>query len=415
MIEKKEYNKNIAILMTGTTVAQAIPIAISPILTRIYTPHDFGVFAVFLALSYILGSIVNARYELAILLPRKDEDAIHIMALGLVIAFGLSITVWVVIILFKNQIYHYFEDSNLATWIYLVPCSIFVIGIYNLSTYYNNRKKQFKNMAHANFYKSLSMSCLHLIFGFFTGAFGLIVGYMVGMVTAIWVLIKKTKENECNYKFSKLKMIALAKRYKKFPQYSMWAILANKLAFNFTEVLISLFFSMSTLGHYTIVQRVLGVPSTLLGTAVSQVFFNQSADEKKLSGHVIKTLKYTLLKLFFIGLIIFSFIFFISEDLFALVFGEEWKIAGVYAKILIPLFFIRFVVSSISSVEIVMEKQNLGLVFNLLLLFTSIVIFLIFQNKEFEEFLKSFTIVICILYVLYGLLLIKISKSGINE
>jgi len=42
---KSEFAKNVLTLMTGTTIAQAIPIAISPILTRIYTPEDFGVFA----------------------------------------------------------------------------------------------------------------------------------------------------------------------------------------------------------------------------------------------------------------------------------------------------------------------------------------------------------------------------------
>ena len=42
---KSEFSRNVLTLMTGTTIAQAIPIAISPILTRIYTPEDFGVFA----------------------------------------------------------------------------------------------------------------------------------------------------------------------------------------------------------------------------------------------------------------------------------------------------------------------------------------------------------------------------------
>ena len=70
--------------MTGTSLAQAIPIIISPILTRIYTPEDFGLLALFLSITNIIGSVANGRYELAIMLPKEDEDAINIAALGFV-------------------------------------------------------------------------------------------------------------------------------------------------------------------------------------------------------------------------------------------------------------------------------------------------------------------------------------------
>ena len=82
---KSEFTRNVLTLMTGTTIAQAIPIVISPILTRIYTPEDFGLFALFIAITSVFGSIATGRYELAIMLPNKDENAINILALGLII------------------------------------------------------------------------------------------------------------------------------------------------------------------------------------------------------------------------------------------------------------------------------------------------------------------------------------------
>ncbi|MEA1954754.1 MAG: translocase, partial [Campylobacterota bacterium] len=88
--------------MTGTTIAQAIPIAISPILTRIYTPEDFGVFALFIAITAIFGGIANARYELAIMLPKKDEDAINIFALGFVITSLISLVLLVLVVAFND-------------------------------------------------------------------------------------------------------------------------------------------------------------------------------------------------------------------------------------------------------------------------------------------------------------------------
>jgi O-antigen/teichoic acid export membrane protein len=78
---KSEFGRNVLTLMTGTTIAQSIPVAITPILTRLYTPEDFGLLAVFVALTAILGSIANGRYELAIMHPEKDEESINIAAL----------------------------------------------------------------------------------------------------------------------------------------------------------------------------------------------------------------------------------------------------------------------------------------------------------------------------------------------
>lgn len=142
--KKSEFTKNIVTLMTGTAIAQAIPIAISPILTRIYSPEDFGVFALFVAIISILGNIANAKYELAIMLPKKDEDAINIFALGFLITCIISIIMLIFVITFN----HYFIDSlkneEIGFWLYFVPIAIFFSGMYNVLNYFNNRKKIIK-------------------------------------------------------------------------------------------------------------------------------------------------------------------------------------------------------------------------------------------------------------------------------
>jgi len=66
---KSDFKKNVLTLMAGTTIAQAIPIAISPILTRLYTPEEFGLFALFLAIVSIFGVVATMRYEMAIVQP----------------------------------------------------------------------------------------------------------------------------------------------------------------------------------------------------------------------------------------------------------------------------------------------------------------------------------------------------------
>ena len=101
---KSEFSRNVLILMTGTTIAQAIPIAISPILARIYTPEDFGVFALFIAIISILGIIISARYDFAIILPKKDKDALHLLILSVLINFVLCLIFLIIVIIFNEKI-----------------------------------------------------------------------------------------------------------------------------------------------------------------------------------------------------------------------------------------------------------------------------------------------------------------------
>jgi len=122
---KSEFNRNILTLMTGTTIAQAIPIAISPILTRIYTPEDFGIFAIFLAITLIIGSIANGRYELAIMIPKKDEDAINIFALGFIITTSISLLLLVLVLIFQTYFIFLLKNEEIGVWLYFVPISVF--------------------------------------------------------------------------------------------------------------------------------------------------------------------------------------------------------------------------------------------------------------------------------------------------
>ena len=413
---KSEFSRNVLTLMTGTTIAQAIPIAISPILTRIYTPEDFGVFALFIAVTSIFGSIANGRYELAIMLPRKDEDAINIFALGFIITTFISLVLLVLIVLFNDYFTQLLNNEEITIWLYFVPIAVFFTGLFNILNYFNTRKKQYKDLAKANIIKSIILAIVQLSIGFIKqGASGLISGQIISQFFANTKLLSNIIKNKVLIsRISKIKIIALAKRYKDFPKFSMWAILANTLSLHLTNILISSFYSVATLGFYSLVQKVLGVPSSLIGSSIGQVFFQEATKEKQETGKAIKTFNKTVKKLVIVGLPSFGLFYFIVEDLFAFVFGEEWRIAGVYAQIVIPLFFIRFVVATVSAIDTIMERQNIFLLFNIVLLLVSLIVIYISKNINFELFLINYLFGIGSTYFLYGFILYKMAKNEFN-
>ncbi len=395
--------------MTGTTIAQAIPIAISPILTRIYTPEDFGVFALFLAIASIFGSIANGRYDLAIMLPKKDEDAINIFALGFIITTSLSLILLFLVVLFNDYFTKLLNNEEISIWLYFVPITVFFTGLFNILNYFNNRRKNYKDIANATIIKSIILAITQLSIGFVkSGATGLISGQILSQMFANMRLLKNIiKDKILLSKITKVKIIALAKRYKNFPKFSMLAILANTLSVHLTNILISSFYSISTLGFYSLVQRILGMPSALIGRSIGQVFFQEATKEKQQTGKSINTFNSTVKKLVIIGLPSFGILFFIVEDLFAFIFGEEWRIAGIYAQIVIPLFFIRFISSTVSGILIVFERQKNELYINILLIITSFSLIMFLDN--FNDFLYCFSIIMSIYYSMFLIYYYKIS------
>ncbi|MFA7090237.1 MAG: oligosaccharide flippase family protein [Arcobacteraceae bacterium] len=401
---KKEFTRNVLTLLTGTTIAQAIPIAVSPILTRIYTPEDFGVLALFLSITFIISSIVSGAYEYAIMLPKNEKDAINIFVLGLIIVIITTCFFTVVILLFKDNIIQIIGNEELSLWLYFVPISVFFVGIFNLLNYYNNRLKNYRAIAESTIIKSFVMVFIQLLVGITkSGAVGLISGHLISQVVSNIKLLKgifKDKMLICQIK--RLKIIALAKRYKNFPKFSMMALFANSLSNNLVQVFITSLYNTATLGFYFLVQRVLGIPSILIGNAIGQVFLQEAIKEKQQTSKTINAFNMAFVKLAIIACLTFGILFFYVDELFAIVFGKDWEIAGKYAQILIPLFFFKFISSSLSVVLIVFEKQKIELLINVILIFISVLAIFISYSIENFLYILSYSLSICyIVFLIY--------------
>ena len=410
---QSEFTRSVVTLMTGTTIAQAIPVAISPVLTRIYGPEDFGVLAIFVALTAIFGSIANARYEFALMLPETDEDALNVAAAGLLVAFLLSLVLLVTVLLFRSDIAALLGNGAIGNWLLLVPVSVLLTGIFNVQNFYRVRNKDYRTVAAANVHKSLATAALQLGLGAVkAGAAGLIAGHVAGLA-AVNISLARALKRGMLAPVSKLRIRQVAARYKDFPKFSMWAALANSGAMYLTQILISAFYTVSTLGFYLLVERVLTVPSALIGSSVGQVFFQQATVEKQKTGKAVEAFNSTSIRLAAVSLPGFTILYFIAEDLFAFVFGEEWRIAGQYAAILCPWFAVRFVAASLSVATNVFEKQKLFMWWQIALLLTALASFGISMayGLGFEVFLHILSFAMAVQYLVLFFLLHRISSA----
>lgn len=179
----------------------------------------------------------------------------------------------------------------------------------------------------------------------------------------------------------------------------------NVVSTNFFSLVIPKLFDIGVLGHYSLAQRSLGAPSALVGNAISQVFLQQATRELNETGRVKKSFSNALRKLCIFSFLFFGFAFFIIEELLAFALGSEWRIAGEYAKILIPFFAVNFIVSALSVTDSILGKQYVNAVFNLFLLVGSLSISTFFKFSNVEQFLQtvSYYYVVCYVVYLYSL------------
>jgi len=185
------------------------------------------------------------------------------------------------------------------------------------------------------------------------------------------------------------------------------------LNLNMVNFLITSIFSITTLGYYALTQRIIGIPSKVIGNSFSQVYYQKATEEYNKIGNTKRAFKNTLKKLIIIALPIFFVLYFIAEPIFGFVYGEEWVIAGTYAKILVPLAFARFVSSSLSVTVAVFQKQQFSLLINILLLTSTLSIFILCEhfNILFETTLNIYTIILSIEYLLFLTLYYKLSLN----
>ena len=397
---------NVLTLMTGTTIAQAIPIAIAPILTRIYTPEDFGILALYMAIVSMIAIISTGRYELAVMLPEKDEDAFNIVALSIGIAFFISMITLIVIWLFNAKIIKLLGSTEISNWLYFIPISIFLTGIYQAFNYWLNRKKHYKSLAISRISKSVTTGSANLWFGFSGfGAGGLIGGSLIGQGIATTFLSWQIWRDDYDKKqfISKKKMRENAGKYKDFPKINSFHALIDVLQSSGVILLISTFFGVLILGYYSFTIRILKTPLGLIGSSVSQVFYRKATETYNSNGDLQLLIKKTIIRLSLIALPIFVLLFFFAPDIFSLVFGKKWREAGVYAQILTPWIFLNFIVSPISQIPIIVKKQKAIFFISLIgnsLIILSILFGVYIADIKAGFYFLSFFLTIYLIYIL---------------
>jgi len=414
------FIRNVAVLSGGTAISQVITVLSLPVLTRLYTPESFGLYAVFNALVMIPLSAVSLQYQQAIVLPEKDEDAGNILILALFIAVGVCAMILIILLMFGRYILLFFKSVAIQPFLLLAPVGLLAAGLIQVFDFWLIRHKRYKTISIIRLFQVMITVATQLIFvvSFQVGAMGLVGGFIAGQVAALSIQTVYIWKNHGvfilrNMNIDRMKILAV--KYKKFPLYSSWMLIFDRLKAAMPVFFLAKFFGSEATGFYSMTIRILYMPLRLLGRAISKVLFQRVAEEQNSGGDigllVEKTFRIVGLMgvLYFIGILC-------GSHYFGFFLGQKWSIVGAYSRMLNPAFPFILAASTMSLVLVALNKQEFGAIWQV----TSIVSLAVFlyisiSFASIEAFFGMLMVNYLLMYSLYMYLIFRAAGARFSR
>jgi len=363
VLPRGEFGRGVLALATGTTVAQGISILTAPILTRLYSPAEFGSYSVAISALAILITLSSLGYQFAVPLPDSDVGAACVLVLSLLLATGMGVVASVVLWFFGQQILTFMGAPGLARYAMLLPLGQIGGSFVAAMTYWAVRTKKYSAMATTQLTQSIATAAVQVGLGAAgLGVVGLLAGDVTGRFSGSMRLARVAWETSASAfrSVTRAGIVAVAKRYRRFPIFSTPASIVNTLGLQAPLLLIVALYGTDAGGKFALASRLCGLPVTLLAGAVGQVYFAEGATTARERPNALRPLFLrTMRALARIAIVPFSLLAIVAPLLAGPVFGDQWSEVGLWVAILAPMYFIVLVANPIGATLDFLERQEI--------------------------------------------------------
>jgi O-antigen/teichoic acid export membrane protein len=322
------------VVMTGTAAGQAIGFALSPVISRLYTPSDFGVFGSFAAVSGVIAAGATLEYPQAIMLPRSHEDAINLFVVSC-LTTALSATACLLCCVLAPGAARGLLKTG-AFWILLmVVLATIVNGVNQSCQAWCVRVKAFRQTSASQVVRSLSANGTQVGTGYLgAGASGLIVGSLLGdslaSVNLASVVLSDLKVLRKSIGW--VRMRELAREYRDFPQYTATTNVLNALSLGLPVLLLTHFYGLAVAGAYAFGVRIVTTPMGFVTRSLRQVLFQKACEIHNEGGRLLPIFLKITSGMFVVALLPALALMAWGPNIFVWVFGAEWHTAGVFVR-----------------------------------------------------------------------------------
>lgn len=368
------FVRNVGVLTGGTAFAQGLAVLALPLLTRLYSPEDFALLAVYVAIIGIATVVSCLRYNIAIPLPEDDADGMALLAVALIAATGISVLLALPVLLAPARTAALLGQPGLAPYLWMVPLGVFLASAYNALQFWASRKKRFGEVARTRMTQAVGSVTVQTGFGVVQIApFGLLFGTMMAHGLGVGRLLRTmlARDREIAGRLSRNRLVHNLFDYKRYPIYSVPEALFNTAGVQVPVILIAAAAAGPEAGFLMLAMRVMGLPARLIGGSVAQVFIAESPARLR-DGTLVSFTRSTMWTLFRTGAPPLVAVGAMAPLMFPPVFGDEWARAGWLVAWMTPWFVLQFVASPVSMVlhvtgrvRLAMGLQAFGLILRL--------------------------------------------------
>lgn len=418
---KSSFSKNVALLMTGTAISQILGVILYPVITRFYSPEDFGLYVLFNSLLGMLVVLGALRYEFSIPIAISKFKALNALFMSFLILILFCMIIAVCIFFFGDKLLEILDAEKIAPFKYFLVLGVLFAGIYSILNQWALRVKVFKKLSITRVSRSLGLNISQILFGVFKlGGVGLILGKIIGEFSGNIVLLRHVIKSEKKIisQFNSEEIKQLLIRYKKFPLYTAPTQLFNKAGLELPVIFVTSIYGSEVVGLYGLAHLIVSIPMTLIGGAVGDVFYAEAAASGRQHPEKLLLRSTKLLKqLIYLGIGPLVLLVFFGPSLFGFVFGENWTESGIYAQIIAFLVFFRFIFTPISRVFQAFEKQIQAFFLDLTRLILVIITFLLVEYYNFNSYtaIGIYTFLMGLIYFTTFIVARRIINQAIHE
>lgn len=361
-VARHEFVGHVLTLLTGTAFAQVLGLAIYPLVTRMYSSADMGVFNLFMAFVGFIATTAALRYDLAIVPAATEDEAASLLSLATRCNVAVSALTTIVMVVFAGPIARAVDTPSLAPWLWLVGPGVFLTAQVTVMGYWLNRKKYYSVASTNQMAQSLTMAGTRVGFGLFgSSVAGMLASQGLGLGVALTRVVFKTRGEFGRERTTTCRQVAV--KHKRMPLVNGPNALVDALRLNGITLLIGRFFESSTVGNFSVAWLLIQAPLGLINGALSQVFFQKMAVTPR--GDMLRLVKASLLRSLLLGIVPFAAIWLAAPPLLPRVLGGDYHLVGVLAAALVPWLYLNLATSPVSMLFIVVQKQGLVLAFGI--------------------------------------------------
>lgn len=325
-------------------------IVFAPLITRLYGPEAYGIQGVFMSIVNVMGTVAAMTYPIAIVLPKNEGDAVCLAKASICVGFAMSMLVAIILFLFGSKFLVLLNAKEIFPFMYLIPTFMFISVLSAVMIQWLIRKNAFALTAKVTVWQTLIINMIKTCSGFIypTAAVLIVTNTLGGLLSALIIFFGVRKadstDQECAVRLgSWSRTWALAKKYHDFPVFRAPQALLNSISQSLPIIMLASYFGPTYAGYYSIAFAVLGMPISIIGNSVMQVFYpriNEAIRQGDNAKHlIIKAIAALALG----GALPFAIILIAGPMLFGFVFGNEWHVAGIYAQWLSIWLFFQFI------------------------------------------------------------------------